>query len=151
NRRRTMRQWPRWMVVGVLLLTGWLVTFGPGHSAQQPAPTRVEDVIYGRKFGTALTLDVFKPARPNGIGALWMVSGGWVSSHDSINAAFAKPFTDRGQTVFAIVHGSQPKFKVSEILLDIHRATRFVRYHAREYGVDPDRLGICGGSAGGHL
>src|SRR5262249_46396233 len=55
-----MRHWLRGMAVGVLLLGGWLVAFTPGHSGQPPAPTRVEDVIYGRKFGTALTLDVFK-------------------------------------------------------------------------------------------
>jgi acetyl esterase/lipase len=146
-----MRQWLRGTVAAALILGGWLAVGTRGHSAQDAAPTRVEDVIYGRKFGTALTLDVFKPARPNGIGALWMVSGGWFSSHDNINLGFVKPLTDRGQTVFAIVHGSQPKFSVPEILQDIHRATRFVRYHAREYGVDPDRLGICGGSAGGHL
>jgi acetyl esterase/lipase len=33
----------------------------------------------------------------------------------------------------------------------MHRAMRFVRFHAPEYGVDPDHLGITGGSAGGHL
>jgi acetyl esterase/lipase len=146
-----MRQWLRGLVLVVLLGAGWAAAGTWARSSQNAAPARVQDVIYGRKFGTALTMDVFKPARPNGIGALWMVSGGWVSSHDNVSEGFARPFTDRGQTVFAIVHGSQPKFTVPEILQDIHRATRFVRYHAREYGVDPDRLGICGGSAGGHL
>ena len=33
----------------------------------------------------------------------------------------------------------------------MHRAVRFVRYHARDYQIDPDHLGITGGSAGGHL
>ncbi|MDH7571663.1 MAG: prolyl oligopeptidase family serine peptidase, partial [Armatimonadota bacterium] len=60
-------------------------------------------------------------------------------------------FTDRGQTLFAVVHGSQPKYTIPEILQDVERATRFVRAHAAEYGVDPNRLGITGGSAGGHL
>ena len=48
--------------------------------------TRTEDVIYGRKFGTALSLDVFQPAKPNGVGIVSMVSGGWFSSHEAINA-----------------------------------------------------------------
>jgi len=146
-----MRQWLRGMVVVALVGACWAAAGVRGQTQPQASVKRVEDVIYGRKFGTALTLDVFQPPRPNGIGALWMVSGGWFSSHDNINLAFVKPLTDRGQTVFAVVHGSQPKFSVPEILQDIHRATRFVRYHAREYGVDPERLGICGGSAGGHL
>jgi len=38
---------------------------------------RTEDVIYGRKSGTALTMDVFQPAKPNGLGIVFMVSGGW--------------------------------------------------------------------------
>ena len=28
---------------------------------------------------------------------------------------------------------------------------RFIRYHAKDYGIDPDRIGITGASAGGHL
>ncbi len=112
---------------------------------------RTEDVIYGRKFGTALTLDVFQPDKPNGCGIVFMVSGGFFSSHEAINAGSYRPFLERGYTVFAVVHGSQPKFTISEIELDIHRAVRFIRHNAAQYGVKPDCLGITGGSAGGHL
>jgi acetyl esterase/lipase len=62
-----------------------------------------------------------------------------------------KPFLDRGYTVFAVVHGSQPKFVIPEIVQDIQRAVRFVRANAARYGVEPSKLGITGGSAGGHL
>jgi len=112
---------------------------------------RTEDVIYGRKYGTALTLDVIQPPKPNGLGIAFMVSGGWFSSHEAINPGYYAPFLKRGYTVFAVVHGSQPKFNVTEIEPDIHRALRFIRHNASKYGVDPDRLGITGGSAGGHL
>lgn len=121
-----------------------------GAGAQE-TPERLRDIIYARKVGVALTMDIFKPAKPNGIGVIWMVSGGWVSNHDNIHPGLAKAFTDRGQTVFQVVHGSQPKFTVPEIVQDIHRAVRFIRAHAAEYGVDPNRLGISGASAGGHL
>lgn len=57
---------------------------------------RTEDVIYGRKFGTALTLDVFQPRPTNGVGILFMVSGGWFSSHEAINGVFFKPLLKRG-------------------------------------------------------
>ena len=118
--------------------------------------TRMEDVIYGRKFGVALTMDVFTPVRnPNGIGIIWVVSGGWYSSHDGIpknpTGSFFDELLKRGYTVFAVVHGSQPKFTIPEILEDMNRAVRFIRAHAAEYKIDPDRIGITGGSAGGHL
>lgn len=112
---------------------------------------RTEDVVYGRKFGTALTLDVFQPAKPNGLGVVLLVSGGWFSAHEAINPGAVRPLLARGYTVFAVVHGSQPRYIVTEISPDIHRAVRFIRHNARKYGVDPDRLGLTGGSAGGHL
>lgn len=131
----------------------------PSAPAAAPAPpltppppfTRTEDVVYGRKFGMALTLDVIQPPRPNGFGILMMISGGWFSSHDAINPGSCAPFLDRGYTVFAVCHGSQPRFIVTEIVPDIHRAVRFVRTNAARWGVDPEHLGITGGSAGGHL
>lgn len=114
--------------------------------------TRKQDVIYGRKYGTALTLDVFTPnQKAKGVGVIFVVSGGWFSAHEIIGPTFVKPLTDRGYTVFAVVHGSQPKFTIPEILQDMNRAVRYVRHNAREFGIDPDRIGICGGSAGGHL
>ena len=121
-------------------------------SAQDAKFDRKEDVIYGRKFGTALTMDVFTPkGKLNGAGVIFCVSGGWFSSHDNVNPGSYQPFLKRGYTVFAVVHGSQPKFAIPEVLEDMHRAVRYIRHHAKEYGVDPERLGITGGSAGGHL
>ncbi len=114
--------------------------------------TRTEDVIYGRKFGTALTLDVFTPKQnANGAAIIWVASGGWFSSHDWVNAGAAGEYLKRGYTVFAVVHGSQPKYTIPEVLEDMHRAVRFIRSRAEQYKIDPDRIGITGGSAGGHL
>lgn len=118
---------------------------------EKPAFTRTEDVVYGRKFGTALTLDVFQPAKPNGYGVIFLASGGWLSSRETINAAWFQAELDRGYTVFAIVHGSQPRFIIPEIIEDIHRAVRFIRYHAAQYGIRSDAIGMTGASAGGHL
>ena len=127
-----------------------LLVLAPLARAQEEQ-TRVPDVIYGKKMGVALTMDVFKPAKPNGIGVVWMVSGGWFSNHNNINPEMARVFTRKGQTVFQVVHGSQPKFTLPEIVQDINRAVRFIRTNAGTFGVDPNRLGISGGSAGGHL
>lgn len=135
----------------LLLLPLFCLFLFLGASAPAQETQRVRDVIYGKKGGVALTMDVFKPAKPNGIGVIWIVSGGWFSDHNSISADLAKPFTDKGQTVFEVVHGSQPKYTIPEITQDIQRAARFIRAHAKEYGVDPNRIGVSGGSAGGHL
>jgi acetyl esterase/lipase len=121
-------------------------------TADEPSFTRQEDVIYGRKFGTALTMDVFRPkSGANGAAIVWVVSGGFFSSHESIRPDAAKPFLAHGYTVFAVVHGSQPRYQLPEIIQDMNRGVRFIRHHAKEYGIDPNRIGITGGSAGGHL
>jgi acetyl esterase/lipase len=100
-------------------------------------------------------MDVYRPkSGANGAAAIVAMSGGWVSDHDRINifyVPFINGFVNRGYTVFAVHHGSQPKFTVPEAVADINRAVRFIRLHAKDYGVDPDRFGISGGSAGGHL
>jgi acetyl esterase/lipase len=125
--------------------------------AQEPTYSRTEDVIYGRKFGTALTMDVFAPReKANDRGIIFCVSGGWFSAKEHITGngfikQFIKELTDRGYVVFAVVHGSQPKFTIPEVLDDMNRAIRFIRYNAKKYKVDPDKLGIAGASAGGHL
>src|SRR5467141_3225533 len=96
---------------------------------------RSEDILYGRKFGTALTLDVFEPEKKNGCSILFMVSGGFFSSHEAINSKSYLPLLERGYTVFAVVHASQPRFQIHEITQDIHRAVRFVRHNAARWGV----------------
>ena len=123
--------------------------------AQKVEYKRTEDVIYGRKWGTALTLDVFQPAKPTGFGIVFVISAGWVSSREAIDTPLFRQvyeaFILRGYTVFAVVPGSQPKFQIPEMNADVHRAVRFVRSNAAKYDVDPDHLGISGGSAGCHL
>lgn len=112
-----------------------------------------EDVIYGRKDGMALTLDVITPARPNGAGVLWIQSGGWFSvwSPPKLLALYSRPFLDKGLTVFIVRHGSAPRYNIPEIVEDVRRSVRFIRSRAKEFGVDPERLGVLGASAGGHL
>jgi acetyl esterase/lipase len=129
-----------------------LLSPSSSRAADEPSFVRAEDIVYGRKFGTALTMDIFTPrGHANGLGVIWVASHGFVSSHDDIKLVFVERLVARGYTVFAVVHGCQPKFTVPEFLQDMNRAVRFVRFHARDYKVDPDRLGIYGASAGGYL
>jgi acetyl esterase/lipase len=129
-----------------LILVPWV------RGADAEVMTRTEDVIYGRKFGTALTMDVFTPKKEaNGAAVIYVVSGGWFSSHEAIDITKCEILAKRGYTVFAVVHGSQPRFTIPDAVADMNRAVRFIRTNAKKYGIDPDRIGITGGSAGGHL
>ena len=116
-----------------------------------PAQSRVKDVIYLKQGGCAYTMDVFKPKTSNHKAIVWMVSGGWVSNHESINPFLATPFTEKGFTVFQVVHGSQPKYTIPEIVPQVRRAIRFIRDNAATYDISPNAIGVSGGSAGGHL
>jgi len=138
------------------LCVPFLLVGGCTRAVGQSPYTHVADVIYGRKFGLALTMDVFAPLEnANGAAVVWVVSGGWLSAHQYISLelsqALIKTLVQRGYTVFAVVHSSQPKFNIPEMLPDIDRAVRYIRYHAAEYSIDPDRIGIAGASSGGHL
>lgn len=112
------------------------------------------DVVYGHKFGLAMTFDVFTPKeKSNGAGVLFMVSGGWYSnwSPPAQTQKMFVPLTDAGYTVFAVRHGSSPKFGIPEAVDDVRRSVRFIRANAETFGIDPNRLGVFGMSAGGHL
>jgi acetyl esterase/lipase len=114
----------------------------------------IPDVVYGHKDGLAMTFDVVKPkANANGAAVIFMVSGGWVSNYRPPQQAATqfKDLLDKGFTLIAVRHGSSPKYLIPEIVSDVRRAVRYIRHNAKQWGVDPDRLGVFGGSAGGHL
>jgi acetyl esterase/lipase len=121
------------------------------HAQGQPGIIHTEDVVYGRRFGTALTLDVFEPRHKNGAAVFYIVSGGFSSAHSDIRPERYMPFLDRGYTVFAVVHSSRPRYFIPEIEDDIHRAVRFVRHNASRWNIDPNKFGVTGTSSGGHL
>lgn len=138
----------RMLLVGMILLSG----LDTVRADERPEFTRTQDVIYGKKFGMALTLDVFTPTKnSNGAAVIAVISGGFFSRPEMINPNFYTELLKRGYTVFAVLHGSQPKYTIPEIIADLNRAVRFIRFHAQDYHVDPERIGIVGGSAGGHL
>src|SRR5262245_7222663 len=114
----------------------------------------IPDVVYGHKDGLALTFDVIKPkANANGAAVAFMVSGGWISSYSPPQqfATRFKDLLDKGFTVIAVRHGSSPKYFIPEIVADVRRAIRYIRHNAKQWGIDSNRLGVFGGSAGGHL
>ena len=122
--------------------------------AEDALPKIRQDVVYGHKDGMALTMDVFEPeSNRKGIGLLFMVSGGWVSTWmpPAQMAGFFKPLLDEGYTVIAVRHGSSPKYNIPEIVEDVRKALQHVDLNAETWKIDKKKLGVFGFSAGGHL
>lgn len=147
---------PRW-VRRTLIWLGSLVAFiavlaGGVWLYVHPTVERIDGIVYGHRGVRPLTLDILRPTNPNGLGIALMVSGGWRSKKPGETPSWmVAPLTRAGYTVFAICHISQPDSSVMEMIEDMNRGVRFVRHHARQYRIDPTRIGITGGSAGGHL
>lgn len=133
------------------VLLGALLCIGGVWLYFHPRLEVVGGVVYGHRQGQDLTLDVLRPSRPNGIGIVVMASGGWKSQAGSFRPWIAAPLLRRGYTVFAVYHIAQPAATVMEITEEVNRAVRYIRHNAEQYGVDPRRLGVTGGSSGGHL
>lgn len=132
-----------------------LAASAPVAAAELGGLDVVTDIVYGHKLGMALTMDLYQPKSGSGNGAaiLFMVSGGWRSNWvpPEKGLPLFTPLVEKGFKVFAVRHGSSPKFNIPEIVEDVRLALRFVRSSAGKFGVDAGRLGVYGGSAGGHL
>ena len=146
------------ILVLLYLLSAALLNMPPASAAErEKVPgtecTKLADVIYGRKHGVALTMDVLFPPNPNAAAVIYAVSSGFQSHHRWIEGSgFARNMSmllDRGYTIFLVVHGSVPKFTIRENYADIRRSIRFIRHNAKSYNIDPNRIGMSGASAGG--
>jgi acetyl esterase/lipase len=120
----------------------------------------IEDIVYGQKDGMGLTMDALIPeTKPKNIGVLFIVSGSWKSKKNEApeeedkgrRQHWAQGLLNGGYTLFLIRHSSSPRYFVPEMIPEIRRAIRFIRFHAKDYGIDPNRIGISGASSGGHL
>jgi acetyl esterase/lipase len=138
------------------------------------------DIVYGYKYGMALTFDVFTPIKSNGAAILLMNSGGFVSGKvrylkmdDNMNCTYLKKddlmiipenfkypplaqfsmdeLLDNGFTIFDVRHGSSPKFLLDEIVEDCRHAIQYIKKNARNFQIDAERIGLFGASAGGYI
>lgn len=112
------------------------------------------EVIYGHKDGLAMTFDVFEPeGEANGAAVVFIVSGGWFSkwTPPQQTRVILSPFLAAGYKGFAVRHGSSPRYSIAEAVADVRRAIRTIRRDAGMYKISPERIGVFGMSAGGHL
>jgi acetyl esterase/lipase len=95
---------------------------------------------------------VYPAASPVHTGVVVCPGGGYQGlAMDHEGAQVARWLNAYGVTAFVLQYRLGPKYHHPIEMNDAKRAMRMVRAHAREYGVDPDRIGIWGFSAGGHL
>jgi acetyl esterase/lipase len=132
----------------------WKTTLGAIQKKAESNGYAQSEHIYSRKDGVALTLFHIQPkVKANGKAVIYIVSGGWVSFYNGIevNTFLIEQFLQKGYAVFAVVHGSSPRYAIPDAYSDVKRAVRYIRYHAQKFSIDPQHIGITGFSAGGHL
>jgi acetyl esterase/lipase len=100
------------------------------------------------------TLTIFRPQPGSGNGTAVIVAPGGAYLGLAANLEgrqVADWFSSRGVTAFILKYRLGPNYLYPIPLIDARRAIRLVRSRAKEFGVAPDRVGMIGFSAGGHL
>ncbi len=112
------------------------------------------DVEYGRGGGKPLLLDMFWPKekasgpRP---AVIFIHGGGWRAGSKSPTTPTVIELARRGFVSLTIDYRLVPEVRFPGMVEDCKCAVRWLRAHAKEYGVDLNRIGVWGTSAGGHL
>lgn len=100
----------------------------------------------------ALTIHLPSPESANGCGVIVNPGGGYhVLAADHEGLQVARELNRRGIAAFVLRYRLLPTYQPATALLDGKRAVRYVRHHAKIFGIDPHRIGMLGFSAGGHL
>ncbi|MFA6598127.1 MAG: alpha/beta hydrolase [Ignavibacteriaceae bacterium] len=122
----------------------------PEDSKTTDGVTRVKDI-------TQPTMYLYQPKEKTSDATVIICPGGGYSilAIDHEGYDIAKWFNDRGMIAFVLKYRlpQENLFDNKEIrpLQDAQQAIRIVRKHAAKYGISPDKIGIMGFSAGGHL
>jgi acetyl esterase/lipase len=113
----------------------------------------VADQVYSRVGGSARLADLYIPAATSGplSTVLWLHGGGWRFG-DRRLAPDLRAFAQRSKlAVVSIDYRLSDEAKFPAPVEDVKTAVRWVRSVAGEFGLDGDRIGLWGSSAGGHL
>jgi acetyl esterase/lipase len=120
-----------------------------------PAPVVERDVIYCSSEGPNLLMDLYYPdSKSTQLPVVVYVhGGGWYSGdkNSEIGQDFIPELIKRGYLVVAINYRLAPRYEFPAQIEDLKCAVRFLRENAETYGLDPQRIGVFGESAGGHL
>lgn len=118
------------------------------HVYKQAGETPLKLYVYDPPAGAADALQ--QPPRP---AIVFFFGGGWSGGTPEQFAPHARYFASRGMTAILSDYRVKTRHGVLgvECVRDAKSAIRWVRQHAQDLGVDPDRIVAAGGSAGGHL
>src|SRR5262249_13852782 len=109
------------------------------------------DIVYAHADGVPLRFDHYRPLRPSGAAVVFVHGGGWIRGDPSQAAGNALHFARRGIATVAISYRLAPAHRFPAPLDDVRHGLRWVRAHASELGIDPERIALLGLSAGAHL
>ena len=112
-----------------------------------------ENLIYARWGNRAMVLDLYLPARHDGPRpvVIWVHGGGWRwGSHRTYRSAAMK-LAKQGFATACVEYRLAGEATFPAAVYDVKAATRWLREHAAKYDLDPKRIGITGGSAGGNI
>ena len=129
---------------------------GNGNRPSTEIPDEVSaelDVVYAQYGSRKLLADIFTPKKRQGLSPAIVVvhGGGWLKGDKTKFRALAVRLASKGFVTAAIEYrlGGEAKFPAG--IHDCNAAVRFLRAEAKKRGIDPQRIGAVGGSAGGHL
>lgn len=111
-------------------------------------------ITYGRIQGLELKLDLARPSHSPGDplpAVVFIHGGGWSSADRSNGHRIITLLAQNGFVAASIDYRLSGESSFPAQLEDSKCAVRFLRAHAGVYGIDPQRIGTAGGSAGGHL
>src|SRR5438270_8534811 len=112
-----------------------------------------KDIVYKEVQGISLLMDAHLPDGPGPFTAAIVVHGGGCVAGDKqqyITYLF-KPLADAGFAWFSINYRLAPKYRFPAPAEDVERAIAYVKQHAAEFKINPERIALVGESAGGHL
>jgi acetyl esterase/lipase len=138
----------------VLILVGVFSTLAVEARLQRSGET-MRDVTYCMGGGVELKMDIYMPRAGSGPApvAMYVHGGGWrTGSKASVNGIVrVEDLTSRGFLVAAINYRLAPQHKWPAMIEDAKCAVRYLRANASRLSLDTSRIGVWGGSAGGHL
>jgi len=128
-------------------LYSWTLGYTPDKVIDFYSPEPNVDLKLGLFFPKDYTADDKRPC------IIFFFGGGWMGGSPSQFYGFSKYFASRGMVAIAAEYRTQKKHKAvpRNCVEDGRQAVRYVRQHAAELGINPNKIAAGGGSAGGHV
>jgi acetyl esterase/lipase len=125
----------------------------PARGDEPPEVKTENDVVYTRAGDTDLKIDLARPAEGDGPfpAVLVIHGGGWRAGDKSGHRGLIAEFARKGYVAASPQYRFAPKDRFPAQVHDVKAAVRWLKAHAKELKLDPDRIGAMGFSAGGHL